>query len=92
MTECHNASRRETLTSVGLAVATVMAGCLAPSLAPSLADAHQGHDHAPRTILDLKGKLVRIVGPNDDVGDTFIEDRVTIHVNAEGRIVDLVYG
>jgi Peptidase inhibitor I78 family. len=80
--------RRQALCGVGIAAA----GVLVELLPVAAANAHEGHDHAPRTILDLKGKLVRIIGPNDDVGGEFIQDRVTIHVNAEGRIVDLVYG
>jgi hypothetical protein len=88
MTDRDSASRRQALRNAGLAVATAMAGMLSPPPAA----AHEGHDHAPRTILDLKGKLVRIVGPDDVVGDAFIQDRVTIRVNAEGRIVDLRYG
>ncbi|MFO1129725.1 MAG: hypothetical protein U1E66_14965 [Rhodospirillales bacterium] len=82
------ATRREALRIAGLSIAVATAASL--SALPAIA--HEGHDHAPRTILDLKGKLVRIVGPNDTVDDAFIQDRVTIHVDAEGRIVDLVYG
>jgi hypothetical protein len=80
-------SRRLALRSVGLLATGVLTGLL-----PAGADAHEGHDHAPRTILDLKGKLVRIVGPNEVVSGEFIQDRVTIRVNSEDRIVDLVYG
>lgn len=81
-------ARLQALQGAGILVATAMAGVLLPPPA----DAHEGHDHGPRTILDLKGKLAGTVGPNDVVGDTFIQDRVTIRVNAEGRIVDLTYG
>jgi hypothetical protein len=88
MSKDYDPVRRHTLCGVGIAAAGVLVG--ARPLATAFA--HEGHNHAPRTILDLKGKLVRIVGPNDDVGDELIQDRVTIHVNAEGRIVDLVYG
>jgi hypothetical protein len=70
----------------------VLLGTAAAGVPSRTTEAHEGHDHAPRTILDLKGKLVRIIGPNDVVSDMFIEDRVTIRVNAEGRIVDLTYG
>lgn len=82
------ASRRDALGSAGIAIVSVMAGAMASRTAV----AHEGHDHAPRTILDLKGKLVRIVGPDESVGSEIIQDRVTIHVDAEGRIVNLVYG
>lgn len=88
MSKDYDPVRRYALCSGGL----VAAGVLATLWPLPDATAHEGHDHAPRTILDLKGKLVRIVGPDDRVGDAFIEDRVTIRVNAEGRIVDLVYG
>ncbi len=81
-------SRRQTLQGAGV----LAASALATLLPVPGARAHEGHDHAPKTILDLKGKLVRIVGPNEMVSQEFIQDRVTIHVNAEGRIVDLVYG
>ena len=88
MSKDYDPVRRYALCGGGL----VAAGVLATLWPVAAANAHEGHDHAPRTILDLKGKLVRIVGPNDDTGGAFIEDRVTIRVNAEGRIVDLVYG
>lgn len=88
MSKDHDPIRRYALRGVGIAAA----GMLAELLPVAAANAHEGHDHAPRTILDLKGKLVRIVGPNEHVGDQFNQDRVTIHVDAEGRIVDLVYG
>lgn len=88
MNHRESASRRQALQSV----ARVVAAGMAESLLPRPAAAHEGHDHAPRTILDLKGKLVRIVGPNDVVTQEFIQDRVTIHVITEGRIFDLVYG
>jgi len=65
---------------------------LAAVLPAAITVAHEGHDHAPRTILDLKGKLVRIVGPDDVVSAEFVRDRVTIQVDAQGRIVDLHYG
>lgn len=83
-----NEARRRVLQSGGILVTALLIGVLPAAVSR----AHEGHDHAPRTILDLKGKLVRILGPNEDAGDEFIQDRVTIHVTAEGRIVDLVYG
>lgn len=88
MPKDYDPARRYALCAGGV----VAAGALAAMWPVADAIAHEGHDHAPRTILDLKGKLVRIVGPNDDAGDAFVQDRVTIQVNAEGRIVDLVYG
>ena len=81
-------SRRRALQDAGV----LAAGALTTLAPMAAAIAHEGHDHAPKMILDLKGKLVRIVGPNDVVSQEFIQDRVTIHVDAEGRIVDLVYG
>lgn len=72
--------------------ASSLAAGLSVTLPATITVAHEGHDHAPRTILDLKGKLVRIVGPNERVGDEFVPDRVTIQVNAAGRIVELTYG
>lgn len=88
MTDRDSVSRRQAVRNAGLIVAATMAA----SLPATPTAAHEGHDHAPRTILDLKGKLVRIVGPDDVVSGDFVQGRVTIHVNAEGRIVDLVYG
>jgi hypothetical protein len=88
MTECEKTTRRRTLQDAGiLAAATLVA--LLPD-AP--AHGHEGHDHAPRTLLDLKGKLVRIVGPGDPLGDAFVQDRVTIRADGQGRIIDLRYG
>lgn len=83
-----NPTRRRALRSGGLLATALLTGVLPAAVA----DAHEGHDHAPRTILDLKGKLVRIVGPGDVVSGEFIQDRVTIRVDAQGRIVDLFYG
>jgi hypothetical protein len=88
VTQGPGAARRIALKSVGILATGVLTG-LVPA---AVAAAHGGHDHAPRTILDLKGKLVRIVGPDDVVSGEFIQDRVTIRVNSEGRIVDLFYG
>lgn len=88
MSKDYDPVRRRALCGVGLAAT----GALVGALPVTAAIAHEGHDHAPKTILDLKGKLVRIVGPDDHVGDAFVQDRVTIHVDAEGRIIDLVYG
>lgn len=83
-----DAARRRAFQSVGI-LATAILTAVLPA---AVAGAHEGHDHAPRTILDLKGKLVRIVTPKDVVSGEFIQDRVTIFVDAEGRIVDLCYG
>jgi hypothetical protein len=83
-----NPTRRQALRDDGLLATVLLMGVLPAAVA----DAHEGHDHAPRTILDLKGKLVRIVGPDDVVSGEFIQGRVTIRVDAEGRIVDLFYG
>ena len=88
MTRCKNLARRYALQSGGVLTATALAALLSPRIAVG----HEGHDHAPWTILDLKGKLVRIVGPGDVVGAETVEDRVTIQVDAQGRIVDLRYG
>lgn len=80
-------TRRRVIEGTGLLAATFWV-----ALPATIALAHEGHDYAPRTILDLKGKLARIVGPNETVGDEFIADRVTICVNTAGRIVELTYG
>jgi Peptidase inhibitor I78 family len=88
MTRCTNLTRRRALQSAGVVVATALAAILPPGIGL----AHEGHDHAPKTILDLKGKLVRIVRPDEAVTCEFIEDRVTIRVDAQGRILDLRYG
>jgi hypothetical protein len=83
-----SASRRQALRGAGVGVALALTSVLPTNRAR----AHQGHDHAPRTILDLKGKLVRIVGGDAGIGEEFIQDCVTIRVDADGRIVDLRYG
>lgn len=88
MTMRRSPARRQVLQGAGL----VAAATLADLWSPRSGEAHEGHDHAPRTILDLKGKLVRIVGPDQAAGEEFIEDRVTILVNAQRRIVALRYG
>lgn len=88
MTTEQEPDRRHVLQGGGL-LAAGLASLLLPT---ATASAHEGHDHAPKTILDLKGKLVRIVGPDVVVTQEFIQDRVSIHVNSEGRIIDLVYG
>jgi hypothetical protein len=88
MTRCKNLARRRALQGVGVVVTTALAAILPPG--PAIA--HEGHDHAPKTILDLKGKLVRIVRPDEAMTGEFIQDRVTIRVDAQDRILDLRYG
>lgn len=83
-----DAARRLSLKGRGILATAILAGVVPATIA----GAHEGHDHAPRAILDLMGTLVRIMAPGEDVGDEVVEDRVTIRVDAEGRIADLSNG
>ncbi|MFO1127718.1 MAG: hypothetical protein U1E66_04680 [Rhodospirillales bacterium] len=67
MSKGYDQVRRYALCGVDIAAAGVMAELLPVAAA----NAHEGHDHAPRTILDLKGSWRS--DRNDNPGDEFIQ-------------------